>query len=80
MRWVQAIERDDPDPAGRSVARGERGHAFDVEAGRAVHPILGNYLVKKDISWSDPIPGERCERCIALVGRYPVEDDDVLEP
>jgi hypothetical protein len=80
MRWVQAIERDDPDPVGGNVPVGERGHAFDVDAGSAPHAILGEYTVKADSAWSDPLPWERCEQCVKLVGRYPVNSDGVIQP
>ena len=80
MRWVQAIERDDPDPARRDVPVGERGHAFDLDAGSAPHAILGNYVVKDGSAWSDPLSVERCERCVGLVGRYPIDGDDVIDP
>lgn len=80
MRWAQAIERDDPDPAGRNLPVCERGHAFDFDVGSAPHAILGNYVVKDGSAWSAPLSVERCERCIELVGRYPIDGDDVIAP
>jgi hypothetical protein len=66
MSWIQAVERDDPDPAGRRVPVGERVHAYNDETREPAHPTVGNLLVRTD-SWFESARGQRCQECVNLI-------------
>lgn len=66
---VQAVETDDPDPAGRRVRRGVQVHAYDADKGEAIHPITnGSYVVHADLPWSN-FAGQRCTECKELLAK-----------
>lgn len=66
---VQAVEHDDPDPAGRPVRQDIRVHAYDIDLGRAPHPPAGSYLIREDRAWRDGTGGiDRCAQCERLLG------------
>lgn len=73
-KWRVAVATQGPDPAGRPVPASEVGHAYDIEAGEAAHPIAQgmSYRVVEDHEWSKAfLRWERCPECIAKVGRRP---------
>ena len=70
-KWRVADEQEDPDPFGRGLARRVISHAYDINAHQGAHPITGNYTVRPDEDWNTLVRGERCPRCLEIVGRYP---------
>jgi hypothetical protein len=62
--WVKAIVREDPDPVGKRDPRRGVTHAYDLDVGQPAHHVTGQYEVRKDEPWRDPVlRGDRCVEC-----------------
>lgn len=61
MRWLQALEHEDHDPDGRAIDRTSTTPPYDLNEGKAAHPIVFNYVLHADAPWRDPAPAARCK-------------------
>ncbi|GAA2474979.1 hypothetical protein GCM10023100_53670 [Actinocorallia cavernae] len=72
-KWRVAVEALPAGQFGRDVPERAVGHAYNLEAQEAAHPITqGTYSVKEDHEWATTFLGwDRCPECEKAVGRYP---------